>query len=210
MKNKKQFRTQNYDQQMDIWPTSGKHIMAQYDDYCIVLYQAFNSKIASWVVENQRFGGPDYSTTRMTWFKSNFLWMMYRSGWCSKSNQEHVLAIWITRDSFEKALLQHYLRDLNEKEKERGKIRLQWDPDHRPNGENCINRKALQIGLKGDILFGLDVVEIQDISQFCLDQYEKNVKGCKNWKNLDVPEEREYFVKDTKLMKHLLSIEQEK
>ena len=39
-------------------------------------YQAFNAKIAAWAVEHQRFGGPHFKEDRMTWIKTNFLWMM--------------------------------------------------------------------------------------------------------------------------------------
>jgi hypothetical protein len=38
---------------------------------------------------------------RMTWVKPSFLWMMYRSDWATKPDQERVLAVSITRDGFE-------------------------------------------------------------------------------------------------------------
>ena len=38
----------------------------------------------------------------MTWIKPSFLWMMYRSGWGKKHNQEHILAIYIKREAFDK------------------------------------------------------------------------------------------------------------
>ena len=40
----------------------------------------------------------------MTWIKTNFLWMMFRCGWCSKPGQQRVLAIWLKRSAFD-----HYL-----------------------------------------------------------------------------------------------------
>jgi hypothetical protein len=36
----------------------------------------------------------------MTWIKTNFLWMMYRSGWATKHNQEKILAITIKKEGF--------------------------------------------------------------------------------------------------------------
>lgn len=51
-----------------------------------------------------RFGGPDYKFERMTWIKTNFLWMMYRSGWATKPGQNRILAIRISRDGFEEIL----------------------------------------------------------------------------------------------------------
>ena len=51
-----------------------------------------------------RFGGAQFSYARMSWIKTNFLWMMYRSGWASKRNQEKVLAVRISRKGFEEIL----------------------------------------------------------------------------------------------------------
>ena len=47
------------------------------------MYQAFKPEIGQYAVAHQRFTGcPDYNSTRMTWIKTNFLWMMFRCG-CS-------------------------------------------------------------------------------------------------------------------------------
>lgn len=69
--------------------------------------------------------------------------MMFRSGWGSKKDQERTLAIWLKRSSFEWILSQavgskfhpeiHGDRANYEKLK-KGKVRLQWDPDHKPDG----------------------------------------------------------------------------
>jgi hypothetical protein len=40
----------------------------------------------------------------MTWIKPSFLWMMERSNYGQKSNQECILAIHIKREAWEKAL----------------------------------------------------------------------------------------------------------
>ncbi len=48
----------------------------------ILVYQAFKPEIGRYAVANQRFTGcEDYSPTRMTWIKTNFLWMMFRCAW---------------------------------------------------------------------------------------------------------------------------------
>ena len=70
----------NYKEQEVNWPQQGYHIMAQYDDEKIVVYQSYNPAIGNFAVRNQYFGGP-FSLERMTWIKPNFLWMMYRNGW---------------------------------------------------------------------------------------------------------------------------------
>ena len=55
---------------------------------------------------NFRFGGDRFSFSRMSWIKTNFLWMMYRCGWATKPGQEHVLAVRITHDGFNTILSQ--------------------------------------------------------------------------------------------------------
>ncbi|WP_375339409.1 DUF4291 family protein [Okeania hirsuta] len=46
------------------------------------------------------FGG-EFSLNRMSWIKTNFLWMMYRSAWGSKTGQEIILAVTIKRTAFD-------------------------------------------------------------------------------------------------------------
>lgn len=33
------------------WPSSGRHILAQYDEHEIVVYQAYRPSIAEWAVD---------------------------------------------------------------------------------------------------------------------------------------------------------------
>ncbi len=61
------------------WPRAGKVILAHHTSEAVVVYQAFHPDIGSYAVQHKRFlGCPSYSPTRMTWIKTNFLWMMYR------------------------------------------------------------------------------------------------------------------------------------
>lgn len=90
----------------------------------MIVYQAYKKEIADYAVANKRFSGcPVFGEERMTWIKTNFLWMMFRSNWSSKHNQEHVLAIWLKREAFER-----YLEHAREKGSTRdfGTVRLQW------------------------------------------------------------------------------------
>ena len=41
-------------QNKSFWPWRGRHIMAQYDDDTVVVYQAFNAEIADFAIKNQR------------------------------------------------------------------------------------------------------------------------------------------------------------
>jgi hypothetical protein len=75
-----------------------KAIRAVFDQQTITVYQAFNKTIAKSAVQNQTFVSPPFKIDRMTWIKPSFLWMMYRSGWGTKENQEYILAIKLKRE----------------------------------------------------------------------------------------------------------------
>ena len=177
---------------------SGKHILAQFDDDSIVVYQAYRDSIARFAVENGFFGG-EFSFNRMSWCKPNFLWMMYRSGWGTKENQEATLAIRLKRSFFDKVLAQAVPSSFDEtlfpdkaawsNAVALSNVRLQWDPDHAPSG-TPLKRRAIQLGLRGAMLkeYGRDaIVEIEDISDFVAEQ-RANIGSP----NLQVPVERVY------------------
>jgi hypothetical protein len=118
----------------------------------------------------------------MSWIKPNFLWMMYRSGWASKPDQEHILAIEIPLEKFKiivaQAVYSSYQADIYLSEEnwqaalQTSEVRLQWDPDHDPYGTK-LERKAIQLGMKGAILrqFATEwIVSITDISSFVREQ----------------------------------------
>src|ERR1700685_4528363 len=71
-------------------------IRALYDERTITVYQAFNQDIAQSATKAQTFKSPPFKMDRMTWIKPSFLWMMYRSGWATKEEQQRILAIDIT------------------------------------------------------------------------------------------------------------------
>lgn len=169
--------TQRYIEQLNHWPSTGRHILAQHDDETIVVYQAYRSSIGKYAVENQHFGG-DFSYSRMSWIKTNFLWMMFRSGWGTKGDQEFTLAIRLKRSFFERMLevavgstfdasrfgsIEQWKAAIGHSD-----VRLQWDPDHDPSGAR-LERRAVQLGLRGDALVeygNASVVEIIDLSAF--------------------------------------------
>src|SRR5438105_14894169 len=69
--------TEPYLLQSRRWPQSGRHILAHFDSESIVVYQAYQPAIGRYAAQHQRFGG-EFSFARMSWIKTNFLWMMYR------------------------------------------------------------------------------------------------------------------------------------
>jgi hypothetical protein len=201
-----------YSEQLQEWPQTGHHIMAQYDDEKIIVYQSYRKEIGEFAVKNQFFGGV-FSLDRMTWIKPNFLWMMYRNGWGTKEGQEVVLAIHLKRDAFEKylhnAVYSSYSADLgisNEEwqaEVKSSSVRLQWDPDHDPYGGK-LERRAIQIGLRDEFTRSYskeDILLIEDISDFVAEQYEFVQK--KELQNLNIPAERPFLFKNQELNKKL-------
>lgn len=172
-----------YKEQLEEWPKSGKHILAQYDDEKIIVYQSYRKSIGEFAEKNQYFGG-DFSLSRMTWIKPNFLWMMYRNGWGKKEGQEVVLAIHLKKTAFETYLENAVIstfdkNNFSSKEKwqndlKNSSVRLQWDPDHDPFG-NKVERRAIQIGIRDSFSLSYskdDILEIENISTFVAEQFE--------------------------------------
>ena len=201
-----------YKEQLKEWPQEGHHIMAQYDDEKVIVYQSYRPAIGNFAYRNQFFGGP-FKLTRMTWIKPNFLWMMYRNGWGTKEGQEIVLAIHLKREAFErylsKAVYSNYQEDIyatRENWQEAVKnsdIRLQWDPDHDPYGAK-LERRAIQIGIRNHEIVSYakeDILEIEDISEFVNQQYQHVLANKLD--NLVVPYEIPYIPNDVVVAKHL-------
>jgi hypothetical protein len=205
--------TEPYLQQNARLPKSGRHIIAQYDTGTIVVYQAYRPSIGHFAAQHGYLGGEDYSLTRMTWIKTNFLWMMYRSGWGTKEGQEIVLAIWLKRAAFQNILSQavnstyepqlYPTREAWQHAVKTSEVRLQWDPDHHPAG-NKLERRAIQLGLRGETARqyaqGGWITEIEDISEFVREQ-QKQAKPPYN--ELIVPREDILPVEDEVIARRL-------
>ena len=190
-----------YAEQVQTWPRSGRHIMAQYDSSSIVVYQAYKPSIGRFAALHGYFGG-EFSYTRMSWCKPNFLWMMYRSGWGTKEGQEITLAISIKRSFFD-ALLDQAVPSTFDSAIYSDKaqwsaavassnVRLQWDPDHNPAGASKA-RRAIQIGIRGEVLqgYGRDaIIKIEDISDFVAAQ--RINLNAPSFPNLLTPAEQVY------------------
>jgi hypothetical protein len=157
--------------QREIWPARGRHILAQFDERSVVVYQAFRPAIADEALRLGRFG-PTFSLGRMSWIKPNFLWMMYRSGWATKEGQERVLAVRLQRAFFERVLAMavpssyseelYPSRDDWQAAVKGSEVRLQWDPDHDPRGAP-VERRAIQLGLRGAVLVEYAAEAIDEI-----------------------------------------------
>ncbi|WP_037357387.1 DUF4291 domain-containing protein [Amycolatopsis orientalis] len=135
-----------------------RDVRASFTDQTVTVYQAYSRQIADAAVEAQTFVAP-FKRERMTWIKPSFLWMMYRSGWAAKPDQERVLEIQLTRDGFEWALAHAalssyepgtYASQQHWAERKRiSPVRIQWDPD-RSLTLAPLSRRAIQIGLSSE------------------------------------------------------------
>jgi hypothetical protein len=194
---------ERYLDQLQVWPRQGRHILAQYDENSVVVYQAYKPSIAHWAKRHQRLGGPDFSYGRMSWIKPNFLWMMYRSGWGTKNDQEITLAPRLQRAFFDGILVDavessfssaaHPNKEAWKATLESSEVRLQWDPDHDPHGRPE-ERRAIQLGLRGEALrrMGQDaLLEIIDMSDLVSEQRMKVESG--QLRDLQTPRERVYL-----------------
>lgn len=155
-------------------------IRAIYDQETVVVYQAYPREIAEPAIKRKKFISPPFNMHRMTWIKPSFFWMMYRSGWATKKEQEFILSIRVLRSGFEWAMrhscLSHFEPRTHQtyenwkKTKEVSPVRIQWDPERDFQLNPLRYQRAIQIGLSG---FAVEkyvhdwIVDIQDITPAC-------------------------------------------
>lgn len=181
-----------------------KEIRAFYTEDTVRVYQAYNKVIADEAVKNGTFGS-SFKLDRMTWIKPSFLWMMYRCGWGTKENQEHILAIDLKREAFDyivqNAVISTYDDNMgisHEEWKEQIKIseiRCQWDPERDLFG-NPLEYRSIQLGLRGNAVqkYVNDwIVSIEDITEYVKKLREQKSRGMDI--NSLLPTERIYSVK---------------
>lgn len=140
--------------------TEYREIRADYDRSTIVVYQAYNDAIADAALAAQRLV-PPFSLGRMTWIKTSLLWLMERSGWATKSNQERVLAVRITRVGWDRALslgvltsfdpAVHRSADDWRERFSQAVVHIQWDPERSIHGKK-LEHRSIQVGLSRTIV----------------------------------------------------------
>jgi Domain of unknown function (DUF4291) len=203
--------TEPYRDQTARWPASGRHILAQFDNQSVIVYQAYKLAIGQFAAKNGYFGG-EFSLNRMSWIKPNFLWMMYRCGWSSKESQEVVLAVRLKRSAFDEiirlAVHSSFVPEIHENELAwksavaTSDVRLQWDPDHNPSGVPE-ERLAIQLGLRGDVLAKYArewLLAIEDVSEFVREQSQRSRSP---FDRLITPKEEVYPVNDPEVARRL-------
>ncbi|MGW7461379.1 DUF4291 domain-containing protein [Streptomyces sp. NPDC054797] len=134
-----------------------RQIRAAHTPTTLTVYQAYAPRLGDPAARDGRFP-PAWKRERMTWIKPSFLWMMYRCGWATKTDQETVLAIEITRAGFDQALreacLSHYEPGTHPDQAawkaslREAPARVQWDPE-RDLHLKPLPHRSLQLGLSG-------------------------------------------------------------
>eukprot|EP00553_Chaetoceros_curvisetus_P003936 CAMPEP_0204619808 /NCGR_PEP_ID=MMETSP0717-20131115/6050_1 /ASSEMBLY_ACC=CAM_ASM_000666 /TAXON_ID=230516 /ORGANISM="Chaetoceros curvisetus" /LENGTH=263 /DNA_ID=CAMNT_0051633873 /DNA_START=127 /DNA_END=918 /DNA_ORIENTATION=+ len=205
-----QLQLGSYNEQLNRLPSKGNVLQAQYSSDEVVVYQAYNKHIASWAVQHQSFvGAPGFSWKRTSWIKPNFTWMMYRCGWGEKDEgQARILAMRVKKTFWDEILMEavsaiynNETRALYESKEEwqsalrQSNVVMQWDPDHEPFSNAKYPRRAIQLGIRGDLLkrFMCDpttctdsmnresgLVSIEDITGFVTETKKKAMHELKD------------------------------
>lgn len=135
--------------------TALRQIRADFDADTIVVYQAYRPAIADAALAAGRFVAP-FSFARMTWIKPSLLWLMHRSNWASKTGQERILKVRITRAGWEHALSRAVLTAPEPAVHgstaawaasfEAAQVHVQWDPERSLRGA-ALNHYSIQVGV---------------------------------------------------------------
>ncbi|HEX7846489.1 MAG TPA: DUF4291 domain-containing protein [Chitinophagaceae bacterium] len=206
-------KTEKYIEQEKRLPEKGRQVIGSLSAESIIVYQAFNPFITEYAVKNQKFGGAHYSFNRMSWIKPGFLWMMYRAGWATKEHQQKILAVTLPLKHFKSILREATISSFDSRlfaseeewknELAKTEVRLQWDPDHDPFG-NKRERKAIQIGMKGEMLrkFCTEwITQIEDITSFVKEEHQKVIN--QQVEDLNLPFEDIIDLQDQEIEKRI-------
>jgi hypothetical protein len=149
-----------------------RQIRAYYTSTTITVYQAYNAEIADTAIEQQKLdASPKFSTSRMTWVKPSWAWMLYRSGYSYKdAGQERILALTLTHAAFLSLLGKAQFAHQSKEKTEIGgnkqtSVRVQWDPE-RTIRLDRLPYRSIQIGVPGFLVDELveGIVKIEDVT----------------------------------------------
>ncbi|WP_338760745.1 DUF4291 domain-containing protein [Bernardetia sp. ABR2-2B] len=173
-----------------------KTIRATFNKDTIIVYQAYNDKIADEAIELQKFGS-EFSFNRMTWIKPSFLWLMERSNWANKVNQNRILEIHLKRDFWNTCLR---LAIDTDSSKSNGNVKdaqilVQWDPERTLRGAK-LNIRSIQIGISRDMIneYNENIEKIIDVTEKVKKMYSLNQNGKFDKSKQLLPKIKEYKV----------------
>lgn len=171
-----------------------KTIRATFNKDTIIVYQAYNDAIADEAVQLQKFGSK-FSFNRMTWIKPSFLWLMERSNWANKTNQNRILEIQITRQFWDKCLELAIDTDSSKSEGnvKDAQILVQWDPERTLRGAK-LNIRSIQIGVSRTMIheYNESIEKIVDLTEKVKKMYVLNTQGKFDKSTQMLPKIKEY------------------
>ncbi len=137
-----------------------RQILAEYDEEGIFVYQAFKPEIVEDAVAKGRFG-KGFGIERMTWIKPSFAWILYRSGYATKHNQERIVKVKIPHAAWHQilsgAVLSKHDTDLYPDSYDwkvaldRSEAVVQWDPE-RDVWLRPLEERAIQVGIRSALI----------------------------------------------------------
>ena len=153
-------------------------IRGEWDEEGVYVYQAYSDAIADYALKHKMFGGPAWKPTRMTWIKPSFAWMLYRSGYSTKTGQNRILKIKLSHQSIAHLLSQCNLTHTDEativksSKEEKGNGRVQWDPERdlyqseKKEPRRMLRTRAIQIGLSGPLSewYVNNIISIEEVT----------------------------------------------
>eukprot|EP00531_Pseudo-nitzschia_arenysensis_P004940 CAMPEP_0116114558 /NCGR_PEP_ID=MMETSP0329-20121206/44_1 /TAXON_ID=697910 /ORGANISM="Pseudo-nitzschia arenysensis, Strain B593" /LENGTH=261 /DNA_ID=CAMNT_0003607945 /DNA_START=31 /DNA_END=816 /DNA_ORIENTATION=+ len=176
---------------------------ADWDEEGVYFYQAYCNEIADYAITHQRFGGKRWNSSRMTWIKPSFAWMLYRAGYGKKSGQERVLRIKLSHSSVAHILSRCKLahRGHTDSSANGGCGKVQWDPERdlyspvdrgRLEPRKLPRTRAIQIGMSGTLseYYVSNLLSVEDVTELAHQIYDmhrmsRKKKGKKTQKNED-------------------------
>ncbi len=182
-------------------------IRADYDKESIVIYQAYREAISKPAIEKNAFQ-PPFSFERMTWIKPSFLWMMERSNWGQKSEQEYILKIRIKRSGWDEALgkgiLTHPEKSIYPNQEvwrnafEKAHVHIQWDPERSVYGKKQ-EHYTIQVGISRHLIRAYVedwILKIEDMRPLVKKINELRKAGQYDKAKKYLPNEKVYTVSD--------------
>ncbi|KAF3036458.1 hypothetical protein E8E12_006024 [Didymella heteroderae] len=148
-----------------------REIRAHYTEDTVIVYQAYSTEIGASAVRHQRLdASPKFSTTRMTWIKPSWAWMLYRSDYSYKDpGQECILALSVKKAVFIELLTTAIvtpaimtIKLATGKVESLSRVRVQWDPERTVRLEKLPHR-SIQVGVPGahveNLIEGICLIE---------------------------------------------------
>lgn len=171
----------SYVRQVEAWPASGQHLLAQYDEKSVAVFVAATNQTADFLAEYGVLGAA-LQSTGMLWLRTNFLGAMKECQWARRSDFPRILVVYLRRESFDvllaKAVLSTFQPHLFETRRSwelalrYTLVRARWVEDTNPTGLE-MGRQGLELGIRGDVLRSFSgewVTAVEEITDFVISQ----------------------------------------